>query len=112
MGHAAFGMTGLDLETAVRTGLPTLSIVFKNSTLAVELNSLVRSHELGRACDLGGGCEVDRALGLHTERVERPDEIAAALRRARRATEVGMTAIVEFITADELAFSNFLALST
>ena len=112
MGDAAFGMTGLDLETAVRTGLPTMSIVFKNSTMAVERNSLARSQELFRARDLGGDyCEIARALGLKAERVERPDEIGPAIRRARKATEGGTAALVEFITSDETDFANFQALS-
>ena len=112
MGDAAFGMTGLDLETSVRTGLPTLSIVFKNSTMAVERNSLVRSQELYRARDLGGDyCGIARALGLYAERVDQPGEIRPALRRARQATENGQTALLELITADETDFSNFQALS-
>jgi acetolactate synthase-1/2/3 large subunit len=112
MGDAAFGMTGLDLETAVRTGLPTLSIVFKNSTMAVERNSLARSQELYRARDLGGDyADIARALGLYAERVDQPGEILPALRRAREATESGRAALLEFITADETDFSNFQALS-
>jgi acetolactate synthase-1/2/3 large subunit len=111
MGDAAMGMTGMDLETAVRTGLPTLSIVFNNAAMAVETNSLARSHELYGARHLGGDyCAVARGLGLYAERVEHPAEIRPALRRAVQATEGGTPALVEFITADEVAFSNFLAL--
>ncbi len=112
MGDAAFGMTGLDLETAVRTGLPTLSMVFKNSTMAIELHTLVRSHELYKSRDLGGEyCEIAKALGLHAERVERPEDIRPAIRRARKATQGGTAALIEFITSDEVAFSNYQALS-
>ena len=112
MGDAAFGMTGLDLETAVRTGLSTLSIVFKNSTMAVERNALARSQELYAARDLGGDySDIAKALGLYAERVDRPDEIRAAIRRAKQATEEGRAALLEFITSDETDFSNFLALS-
>jgi acetolactate synthase-1/2/3 large subunit len=112
MGDGAFGMTGLDLETAVRTGLPTLSIVFNNSAMAVERGALARSQDLYRARELSGNyCEVARGLGLHSERVEHPDEIRSSLSRAIQATESGKAALVEFITADELAFSNFLELS-
>ena len=112
MGDAAFGTTGLDLETAVRTGLPTLSIVLNNSTMAVERTALAKSHELYRARDLSGNYyEVARGLGLFSERVEQPGEIRPALSRAIRATQSGQAALVEFITADELAFSNFLELS-
>ena len=44
MGDAAFGMTGLDFETAVRSNLPILTIVMNNSTMAVETESMARSH--------------------------------------------------------------------
>jgi acetolactate synthase I/II/III large subunit len=111
MGDAAFGMTGLDLETAVRTGLPTLSVVFKNSTMAVERSALARSQELFRARDLGGDYyKIARALGLHAEHVEKPDDIAPAIRRARAATDEGKAALIEVITSDETDFSNFAAL--
>jgi acetolactate synthase-1/2/3 large subunit len=112
MGDAAFGMTGLDLETAVRTGLPTLSMVFKNSTMAVERGSLVRSHELYGARDLGGDYRgIAQALGLHAERVEHPADIRPAIQRARRATENGQAALLEFVTSPDLEFSNTQALS-
>lgn len=112
MGDAAFGMTGLDLETGVRTGLPTLSIVLKNSTMAVERNSLAVSQELFRARDLGGDyCDIARALGLNAERVEKPEDLRPALRRARAATEDGKAALIECITSDALDFSNLQALS-
>ena len=34
MGDAAFGMTGLDVETAVRCSVPILTIVLNNSSMA------------------------------------------------------------------------------
>lgn len=112
MGDAAFGMTGLDLETAVRTGLPTLSIVFKNSTMAVERSSLVRSQELYGARDLGGDYRgIAQSLGLYAERVEAPPDIRPAIRRARQATENGQAALLEFVTSPDLEFSNTQALS-
>jgi acetolactate synthase-1/2/3 large subunit len=111
MGDAAFGMTGLDLETAVRSGLPTLSIVLNNGAMAVETASLARSHEMYRSRALGGDyTAVARGLGLYAERVERPSEIVPALRRARSEMDNGNAALLEFITADEAAFSNFYAL--
>ena len=111
MGDAAFGMTGLDLETAVRSSLPTLSIVFNNGAMAVETTSLARSHELHRSRALGGDyAAVARGLGLYAERVEQPSEIVAALRRGRREVDNGNAALLEFMTADETAFSNFFAL--
>ena len=45
MGDAAFGMTGLDFETAVRCGVPILTIVFNNSSMAIETRHMGLSHE-------------------------------------------------------------------
>jgi acetolactate synthase-1/2/3 large subunit len=107
MGDAAFGMTGLDFETAVRCGIPTLTIVLNNFSMAVETHSMVASHERYRARDLGGNyADLGKALGGYTEKIERPDDIAGAIQRARRATEEGKAALLEFITSEETAYSR------
>jgi acetolactate synthase-1/2/3 large subunit len=107
MGDAAFGMTGLDLETAVRAGIPSLTIVLNNNTMAIEIPHMKLSHERHAARDLGGNyANLARELGAWSERVTNPDDIAAAILRARRATEDGKTALLEFITSAETAFSH------
>lgn len=107
MGDAAFGMTGLDLETAVRAGIPSLTIVLNNSTMAIEIPHMKLSHERHAARDLGGNyANLARELGAWAERVTDPGDIAAAILRARRATEDGKTALLEFITSAETAFSH------
>src|SRR5919198_2387781 len=107
MGDAAFVMTGLDFETAVRCGLPILTVVLNNSTMAIETDHLAISHGKFRTRDIGGSyAELGRALGGYSERVERPDEIARAIERARRATEDGRAALPEFITGEEITFSH------
>ncbi|MDQ6878813.1 MAG: thiamine pyrophosphate-requiring protein, partial [Candidatus Dormibacteraeota bacterium] len=64
MGDAAFGMTGMDMETAVRERIPILTVVLKNSTMAIETETLVRSHELYGTRSVGGDyAGVARALG-------------------------------------------------
>jgi acetolactate synthase I/II/III large subunit len=106
MGDAAFGMTGLDFETSVRAGAPILTIVFNNGTMAIETESMARSHELYRTRDIGGDyAAIARDLGGHGERVEDPAQIADALLRARRLTEEGRSVLLEFATAQERAFS-------
>ncbi len=108
MGDAAFGMTGLDFETAVRSDLPILTVVFNNFTMAIETRLRIVSHKLYRTRDLGGDyADMARAMGGHAERVETPDDIAPAFRRAKRATEEGRAALLEFITGEEITFSNF-----
>jgi acetolactate synthase I/II/III large subunit len=107
MGDAAFGMTGLDLETAVRAGIPSLTIVLNNSTMAIEIPHMKLSHERHRSRDLGGRyADLARDLGAWSERVADPGDIANAILRARRATEDGQTALLEFMTSAETEFSH------
>ncbi len=46
MGDAAFGMTGLDFETAVRCNIPITTIVLNNSMMACEKRTLTISDEV------------------------------------------------------------------
>ncbi len=107
MGDAAFGMVGLDFETAVRSSLPILAIVSNNSTMAAETRAMPISHELYKTRDLGGNyADMATAMGGYAERVENPAEIGPSIQRARRATENGQAALLEFITCEETAASH------
>ena len=107
MGDAAFGMTGLDFETAVRADIPILTVVLNNSAMAIEIPHLVLSHEKYRTRDIGGRyADMALAMGGWAERVERPEEVSGAFARARKATESGQAALLEFITSQETAFSH------
>jgi acetolactate synthase I/II/III large subunit len=107
MGDAAFGMTGLDFETAVRAGIPSLTIVLNNSTMAIEIPHMKLSHDKHKSRDLGGNyANLAKDLGGWSERVTDPSDAANAILRAKRATEDGQTALLEFITSAETAFSH------
>ena len=107
MGDAAFGMTGLDFETAVRSNIPILTIVLNNNFMAAETRHMKASHEIYKTQELGGNyAEIGRALGGWTERVEAPEHIAAAIQRARKATQDGKAALLEFITSRESNYSR------
>jgi acetolactate synthase-1/2/3 large subunit len=107
MGDAAFGMTGLDFETAARSNIPILTIVLNNSSMAVETQSMAASHARFKTRDLGGNyAELGKALGGYAEKIERPQEIAGAIQRAKHATEEGRAALLEFITSEETAYSR------
>lgn len=108
MGDAAFGMTGLDFETSVRCGIPILTIVLNNSSMAAETNTLGISHKLYRTRDIGGNyAEIGRALGGYAEKIEKPEDIAQAIQRARKATQEGRSAFLEFITSQEVSFPRY-----
>jgi acetolactate synthase-1/2/3 large subunit len=107
MGDAAFGMTGLDFETAVRCGIPITTIVLNNSAMAIERHALVVSHDRYRTRDIGGNyADLGRAMGGHAERVEKPAEIIPALERARKLNQDGHAVLLEFITSEEIEFSH------
>jgi thiamine pyrophosphate-dependent acetolactate synthase large subunit-like protein len=107
MGDAAFGMTGLDFETAVRCGIPITTIVLNNSSMAIETHAMQLSHARYRARDIGGHyANIARDLGGWSERVEDPGEIAAAIGRARRQNDDGRAALLEFVTSEEQGFSH------
>ena len=112
MGDAAFGMTGLDVETAVRAEAPIITVVFNNGTMAIENRNMISSHERYKARDLGGQyADIGRALGAYAERITDPEDVGAAFQRARRVTEEqGQAVLLEFITSIETRFSHRRAL--
>ncbi|GAA1105389.1 thiamine pyrophosphate-requiring protein [Pseudonocardia alni] len=107
-GDAAIGMTGMDLETCARAGIPVLSILFNNSAMAMEDRIMATSRERFASTDITGEyAEMARAFGLHAERVATPAEIVPAIRKAVAATEDGTPALLEFVTTREKTYSTF-----
>lgn len=107
MGDAAFGMTGLDFETAVRSGIPILTIVLNNNSMAVETEHMKTSHGLFRTRDLlGNYADMAKAMGGWSERVADPAQIKDAIVRARKVTASGRAALLEFVTAQENTVSH------
>ncbi|MSQ07421.1 MAG: thiamine pyrophosphate-requiring protein [Dehalococcoidia bacterium] len=107
MGDAAFGMVGLDFETAVRCEIPIITVVLNNSTMAIETQAMATSHRMFHTRDLGGNyADMGRAMGGYAERIEDPAEVAPAFQRARRMTEEGKAVLLEFITSAETEFSH------
>ena len=109
MGDAAFGMVGLDVETAVRAGIPITTVVMNNSTMAIYPDSRTPTAvERYGLKDLSGDFyRVALALGAYAEQVTEPDEIGSAMRRAMEANGAGRPALLEFITKEEGTFSKF-----
>ena len=83
-GDGSFGMTGMEIETAARNDIRTLTIILNNESLGASRETLhdrFKGHEIGIA--LGGDyAGVARALGAFGERVEKPADLQPALARA------------------------------
>jgi len=109
MGDAAFGMVGMDVETAVRAQIPILTIILNNSTMAIYPDSrvpvAVQRYQIKRLS--GNFAGVADALGAYSEQISDPDDIVPAIQRGLEVTGAGRPAVLEFITAEEGAYSKF-----
>ena len=107
-GDAAIGFTGMDFETAVREHIPILSILLNNFSMAIELKVMPISTEKYRSTDISGDyAAMARAFGGYGERITSPAEIVPAIRRGMEKTRQGIPALLEFITAKEIAVSKY-----
>jgi len=108
MGNAAFGMVGMDFETAVRENIPILTILINNSVLGgYQSFHPVASERYNLNRQTGDYAKVAEGLGGYAEKVEQPDNIIPAIQRAKKAVDSGQPALVEIITREELAFSLY-----
>jgi acetolactate synthase-1/2/3 large subunit len=109
MGDAAFGMVGLDVETAVRAQIPILTVILNNATMAIYPDHRFpvanERYQLKRLS--GNFAEVAQALGAYGERVAEPDKLVDAIKRALEVTQAGRPAVLECITKEEGEYSKF-----
>jgi len=102
MGEAAFGMVGLDIETAVRCHLPVLTIVFRNGLMGGYGRYMPLATERYHANQLSGEyAPIGQALGCYAECVDKPTELNAALLRCIEETKGGRAALLEVVTHEE-----------
>jgi thiamine pyrophosphate-dependent acetolactate synthase large subunit-like protein len=98
-GDAAIGFTGMDLETAARSNMPILSILFNNFVMAAELNVMKYSTDKFKSTVISGNyADFAKALGCYGERVTEPGAIIPAIKRALAKINEGQPALLEFIT--------------
>jgi thiamine pyrophosphate-dependent acetolactate synthase large subunit-like protein len=99
MGDAAFGMVGMDVETAAREKIGVLTILLNNSVMGGYDRSMPTAAERFKTHRLTGDyTAVATGLGAHAERVTRAADIAPAIARAAQITMAGRPAVLEFIT--------------
>jgi thiamine pyrophosphate-dependent acetolactate synthase large subunit-like protein len=107
MGDAAFGMCGMDFETAVRERIPILAIVLNNSWMAAYsaiLPQATAKYEVGHIS--GNYTKIVEGMGWYAERVEQPNEIVPALQRGIEIVASGRPVVLEFMTRVEPAASR------
>ena len=109
MGDAAFGMSGLDIETSVRSGNPITTIVLNNGTMGGYNKSLPVAMEKYNAGNMTGDyAMIAEGMGARGISVTQPEEIGPAIREAHRENfENGRSALIDVYTQQELNFSIY-----
>jgi thiamine pyrophosphate-dependent acetolactate synthase large subunit-like protein len=107
MGDAAFGMVGMDFETAVRSNLPILTIVMNNGLMGGYAKWMPDAVSRYASSELSGRyADVASALGGHAERVGSPAELRPALERCIASVAAGQAALCEIATHEENAMAG------
>lgn len=83
-GDGAFGFNAMEIDTAARHKAPVLIVVANNGSWAIEVRDQQESHGkvVGTRLQFADHAAMARAFGLHAERVERAEDLPAALKRA------------------------------
>ena len=93
-GDGAFGMNGMEIDSAMRQKLPILVVVSLNGGWTADPDRKKPSRDLGYT----RYDKMAQGLGCHGEYVEQPGDIRAALERAKQAVAKGQTALVNVVT--------------
>jgi acetolactate synthase-1/2/3 large subunit len=101
MGDAAFGMVGIDFETAVREKIPILTIVLNNLGMGTYFKATPSTSKLS-----GNYSKIADGLGGYSERIQKPDEIVPALKRATKSVQSGRAALLEIMTKADTDFQT------
>jgi acetolactate synthase-1/2/3 large subunit len=107
-GDGAFGLNGMELDTAIRHKLPILVVISLNGGWTADPDG----KKVGRNLGYTHYERMAEALGCHGEFVEDPAEIRPALQRASEAVARGQTALVNVVTdwrarAEAAGFTRF-----
>jgi acetolactate synthase-1/2/3 large subunit len=92
----------MEVETGVRERLAIMTVILNNSVMGGYGHHMPSASEQFRSNRLSGNyARVAEGLGAHAERVERAEDVRAALERAIAATRSGQPAVLEMITKED-----------
>jgi thiamine pyrophosphate-dependent acetolactate synthase large subunit-like protein len=108
MGDAAFGMAGLDIETAVRSEIPIITVILNNGVMTHYDHYMAYASQHWGSNRLGGDyTKISEGMGAHAEKIETPDQLAPAIQRAIEANKNGQPAVLEAMTKVEETLSRY-----
>ena len=96
MGDGAFGMSGIDIETSARAGVPITTVVLNNSGMATYPGGFPTARErYGVSHMQGDYAQIAEGMGAVGISVARVDELAPALKEAQRLNADGRTVLID-----------------
>jgi acetolactate synthase I/II/III large subunit len=104
-GDGAFGINAMEIDTAVRHGAKAVFIVSNNAAWNIERLDQKMNYGgrvVGTTLRHSDYAAMARALGAHGERVEKPEELAGALKRAL----ANAPALVDVVTSQTVLSSD------
>ena len=104
-GDGAFGINAMEIDTAVRHGAKPVFIVSNNAAWNIERLDQEMNYGgrvVGTTLRHSDYAAMARALGLHGERVEKPEELVPALQRALK----NAPALVDVVTSQSVQSSD------
>jgi acetolactate synthase-1/2/3 large subunit len=107
-GDGAFGFNAMEIDTAVRQRAPVLIAVANNGSWAIEVRDQQETHGkvVGTRLQFADHAAMARAFGAHGERVERAEDLPAAIARAKTALADGRPALLDVLVTPEAASSD------
>ena len=103
-GDGAFGFNAMEIDTAVRHQAPLLIVVANNGSWAIEVRDQQETHGqvVGTVLQYADHAAMARAFGMHAERVERAEDLPAAIQRAM----AHRPALLDVVVTPEAASSD------
>jgi thiamine pyrophosphate-dependent acetolactate synthase large subunit-like protein len=102
MGDGAFGMSGLDMETAVRAELPITVVLLNNGIMATYPGGTpVAREQFGVTHMTGDYGQIARGLGAEGIYVTKGVELPAAIKQAAQLNKEGKTVLIDVKTRNE-----------
>ncbi len=103
-GDGAFGFNAMEIDTAARHQAPVLIVVANNGSWAIEVRDQQETHGkvVGTRLQYADHAAMARAFGLHAQRVERAEDLPAAIERAM----ANRPALLDVLVTPEAASSD------
>jgi thiamine pyrophosphate-dependent acetolactate synthase large subunit-like protein len=102
MGDGAFGMSGLDIETSARAGIPITTVLLNNGIMATYPGGFPTAQEqFGVSHMQGDYAAIAMGMGAEGLRVETPAEMGPAIKKAQQLNSDGKTVLIDVKTRNE-----------